>query len=102
MDASLFHTTLIKEFGLESLSPEEQEDYIDQVGELVLQGVLIKSLSALSPEQALQLEAMIDAGKEQEDILHFLQTSIPSFVNLVQDEVAVVKADLAAGMGELD
>lgn len=99
MDATTFHDLLIKEFNLENLPSDEQSDYIDQIGELVLQGVLIKSLAVLDNDQAAQLESFIESGQEAIGILQFLQSSIPGFENLVHDEIKAVQADLAASTG---
>ncbi len=100
MDATTFRELLIKEFSLAELPVDEQTEYVDQLGELVLQGVLIKSLAALDNDQAAQLETFIDSGKEVEEILEFLQSSIPGFIELVNDEIKAVQADLAASMGQ--
>lgn len=97
MDATTFHNTIVTEFGLQSFSTEEQVQYVDQIGEIVLQGVLIKSLSMLDEDQAAMLDNMIDQEKSPEDIMNYLQTAIPGFTNLVTDEVAQVKKDLATG-----
>lgn len=100
MDASTFHTTIITEFALGGLSPEEQMTYIDQIGELVVQGVLIKSLSALDTGHAAQLETLIDEGKSQDEILQFLHSAIPGFNQLITDEIQSVKMDLQTGIGK--
>jgi hypothetical protein len=101
MDATTFHNTIVAEFGLQSFSNEEQTQYVDQIGEIVLQGVLIKSLSILDENQATILDSMIDQEKSPEEIMSYLQTSIPGFNNLVIDEVAQVKKDLATGTANI-
>lgn len=100
MDAATFRELLVKEFNLADLPIDEQTEYVDQIGELVLQGVLIKSLAALDNDQASQLEAFIDSGKEAEEVLEFLRSAIPGFTDLVHDEIKAVQADLAASMGQ--
>lgn len=99
MDATTFHDLLVKEFNLEQLPPDEQSGYVDQIGELVLQGVLIKSLAALDADHAEQLEMVIDSGKESTEILSLLRSSIPGFEQLVTDEIKSVQADITATMG---
>ena len=39
MDASTFHNLIVTEFNLKDLPIDEQIEYVDQIGELVLQGV---------------------------------------------------------------
>lgn len=99
MDAQTFNETLVKEFNLQAYSPEEQQQYIDQLGELVLQGVLVKAFTAISDEQADQMEQALGQGMQPEQMMQMLQSMIPGFNELVRDEVMQVKTDLANGTG---
>lgn len=100
MDASTFRSTIIKEFELQNLSVDEQSDYVNQIGELVLQGVIIKSLSAMDTNHAAELDQIIDQGKEAHEIMHYLESTIPGFADLVRDEIQAIKLDLKTGMGQ--
>ena len=100
MDASTFRSTIIEEFELQNLSPDEQSDYVNQIGELVLQGVIIKSLSAMDTNHASELDHIIDQGKEAHEIMHYLESTIPGFADLVRDEIQAIKLDLKTGMGQ--
>lgn len=99
MDNQQFHEMLVKEFHLETYSPEEQAQYIDQLGELVLQGVLVKAFSAISDEQADQMDQIMNQNASPEQMMAALQSMIPGFAELVKDEVLQVKTDLETGMG---
>ena len=100
MDAATFQSTLVQEFELQNLSPEEQSDYVNQIGELVLQGVIIKSLSAMDTEHTVELDRILDQGKDIRDIMHYLESSVPGFNDLVHDEIQSIKLDLKTGMGQ--
>ncbi len=99
MDAQIFHDTIVKEFNLQAYPPEEQQQYIDQLGELVLQGVLMKSFSAISDEQSEQMEQALGQGMAPEQMMAMLQEMIPGFNELIMDEVIQIKTDLANGTG---
>lgn len=101
MDASTFRSTIITEFELQNLSPDEQSDYVNQIGELVLQGVIIKSLSAMDTNHTAELDHIIDQGKEAHEIMHYLESTIPGFADLVRDEIQAIKLDLKTGMGQV-
>lgn len=100
MDASTFRSTIIEEFDLKNLPEHEQSDYVNQIGELVLQGVIIKSLSAMDTDHVAELDRIIDQGKEAHEIMHYLESSIPGFEDLVRDEIQAIKLDLKTGMGQ--
>ncbi len=92
MDASTLHSTIAQEFGI---STDTDAEYIDQIAELVLQGVLIKSLTVLSESQAAQLEQLDEEGAEPSAVLQFLQSTVPNFSQIIHDEIQNVKTDLA-------
>lgn len=94
MDATIFHNMIINEFGLSQFNSDEQTQYIDYIGELVLQGILIKSLTALNDTQAMNLETLIDQEKQPAEILSFLETNIPGFNDMIKAEIMTVKQDL--------
>lgn len=99
MDASTFRSTIIQEFELQNLTPDEQSDYVNQIGELVLQGVVIKSLAAIDTDHAAELDRLLDQGKQPHEIMHYLESTIPGFNDLIQDEIQSIKLDLKTGMG---
>jgi hypothetical protein len=94
MNATTFHNMIITEFGLTDFGSDDQLQYIDYIGELVLQGILIQSLSALDDAHAAELETLIDQEKESAEILSFLEKNIPSFTDMIKNEIVNVKKDL--------
>ncbi len=99
MDAAAFHDMIVKEFQLQNLSLEEQTGYVDQIGELVLQGVIVKALSALDSQHVAELDQYIDSGKSASEIMSYLRSLVPGLNELINDEVLGIKNDLATGLG---
>ncbi len=99
MDATTFHDMLIKEFQLEQLTADEQKTYVDQIGELVLQGVIVKALSALDAQHVAELDRFIDEGKTPGEVMDYLHDIVPGLSDLIKDEVIVIKAELATETG---
>jgi hypothetical protein len=94
MDATTFHNMIIAEFGLTDFGSDEQSQYIDYIGELVLQGILIQSLSALDDAHAAELETLMDQETESSEIMQFLQKNVPNFTEMIKTEMLNVKKDL--------
>lgn len=99
MDATTFHDTLITEFQLDHLTPDEQKTYIDQIGELILQGVLVKALSALDAQHVAELDRFIDEGKNPGEVMDYLHDIVPGLSELIKDEIIAIKAELASETG---
>ena len=97
MDASTFHSMIATEFGI---SVQIDKEYLDQIAELVLQGVLINSLTSLSDQQAAELESLEDSGAEPAAVVQFLQSAIPNFQELVRQEILTVKGDIGVAQSE--
>jgi hypothetical protein len=95
MDAHTFHTLIVKEFDLSGHPETEQTELIRQIGELVVQGVLSKSLATLSDDQTKMLESLLDQGKEPQDVMDYLAHTISGFSTMVQTEIEQVKKDLS-------
>lgn len=99
MDATTFHDTLVTEFQLDHLTPEEQNAYIDQIGELVLQGVIVKALSVLDAQHVTELDQFIDEGKNPGEVMDYLHEVVPGLSDLIKDEIISIKAELASETG---
>lgn len=96
MDATTFHDMLVTEFQLHTLPVEEQTSYVDQIGELVLQGVIVKALSALDAQHVADLDRFIDEGKNPGQVMEYLHDIIPGLSDLIHDEVIIIKNELAS------
>jgi hypothetical protein len=86
---------IIKNWGLEHMSSEEQESILDKVGTLVFQAVVTRGLSFLSEEDQDNLEKELE-GKEDphQYVLDFLSGHISGFEVLIRDEVESIKRQL--------
>jgi len=86
---------IIKNWGLEHMSSEEQESILDKVGTLVFQAVVSRGLSLLSEEDQEKLDKELE-GKENspEYALDFFNNHISGFEVVIADEVESIKRQL--------
>jgi hypothetical protein len=86
---------IIKEWGLDNMSPEQREDAVDRIGKMLYQAVLVRSLDILSEKEQTDMDSLLDKeGSTIEDVLGFLASKIPTFDTLIAEERAKLKADL--------
>jgi len=95
MDITHFRETLVREFGLDTYPPTEQDQYVEQLGELILQGILIKAVSGMDEAQAQELETIVERDGTPEEIFTYLGSTVQNLENLLLEEIAAVQADLA-------
>jgi hypothetical protein len=85
----------IQEWGLQNRSPEEQADYIERIGRLVYQALLVRSLDLLTDEEQTELDLLLDEEHTTaEDVLVFLASKIPTFEILRKEEIEKIKKDI--------
>ena len=84
---------IIKEFGLEELPEAEQQDVIEQFGDVVFQAVIVRGLAALSEEEKNKLDETLAKDPENPGaMMDFFMATIPNFEAIVQQEVARIRA----------
>src|SRR5579872_6118865 len=86
---------IVTEWGLGGLSEQEQIDYVERIGRLIYQAVLVRSLDILSEVEQEEFDLLLDEDTTTpEDVLAFLQKKIPTFNMLLKDEIQKLKADV--------
>ena len=80
---------IIKEWNLGSLSKEEQKVALENIGKMIYQAILVRSLDILSDGEEEELDTLLDKDTTtMADALAFLKKKIPSFDKLVREEIS--------------
>lgn len=86
---------IIKEWGLESLSKDKQEEMVERIGKLVYQAILVRSLDILSDKDQTEFDLLLDEDTTTpQDVMAFLHKKIPTFEMLLGEEREKLKTDL--------
>lgn len=86
---------IINEWGLTGLSEREQIDYVERIGKLIYQAILVRSLDILSEVEQEEFDLLLDEDTTTpEDVLAFLQKKIPTFQMLLKEEIGKLKDDV--------
>lgn len=86
---------LIAEWKLTNLSEQEQIDFVERVGRLIYQAILVRSLDILSEMEQEELDTLLDKNEiTPEDVLAFLSQKIPTFNLLLKEEIGKLKEDV--------
>lgn len=84
---------VFEELGIDQLPPERQEEVLTAMTEVLLKRLTLKVLEKLTEAQQQEFEAVC-AAKDQEKITKFFGDNVPGYDQLIQDEIAVFKADI--------
>ncbi len=85
---------VIREWGLQSLKPEKQAEMADRIGRLMYQAVLVRALDILSDKEQTEFDLLLEEDSTTpNEVLAFLQSKIPTFEQLANEERNKLKAD---------
>lgn len=77
---------LLKELDFEGIPTEAQNEVVSQLGEIILQSLVVTLYKQLLPEARKEFDALSKAGNP-EHIHEFLEQNIPHVQELMQEEV---------------
>ena len=83
---------IIEDFGLMKMGGDEQDKFIDKIGNLLFESVLERSVDSMDEGLMGEFEECVaHAGEDYQKILNFLKDRIPTFSEIVSDEMARLK-----------
>lgn len=86
---------IIKEWNLDALPTEEQAEAVERIGLILYQALLVKSLDILSEKEQDELDQLMDKDETtSQAVLTFLESKIPTFQSLLNEEKENLKRDL--------
>ncbi len=86
---------IIKEWGLQSMPPEKQEEIIERIGRMLYQAILVRSLDILSEKEQNEFDTILDKDDTTpQNVLAFLESKIPTFQTLLSEEKMSLKRDI--------
>lgn len=78
---------IIDELGLNTLSTEEKEETLVNIGGLIYQNVLMRSLENMPDANQDEFEKLLDNNAKAEDIFNFLNNKVVNFQEIVSEEI---------------
>ncbi len=92
----ILNADLFKELGLENLSPEEKKNVVDEAFKVIMQGLWVRVLEHLTPEEQADVEAKIEGVTDPVEFVSYLKTKVPNLDELLKEEIANYKSVLLA------
>lgn len=90
---------LLKALELESLSPEEQEELLLDLNELVYKGSLMRLVGMMDEKTKADFEKLLDSGASEDDVERFLAARVPDSGRAVEDTIQELRDDILAVTG---
>ncbi len=90
---------MVEEWGLAGFSQEEQDEFIDKIGQALYQSVVMRATDEMSDEQQDIFETFLEQAGEKADlftVLDYLHTNVQGFDDMLAEETEKLKKELLA------
>ncbi len=90
--------TIIRDWGLQEFPPEQQDEYVEQIGQILYQNIVLRATSEMDDAAQEALDAFMTAQGDTVDTakaLDYLKEHCPTFNEIVQEESETLRARMA-------
>ncbi len=98
----LLKIDIFQELGLSDLPEETRNILLDDMTRVIIQGILLRIFENLSPEKQTEFSELFDkvalGEVDSSAIIDFIQTEIPNFEDLLNEEIANYKSLLISNI----
>jgi hypothetical protein len=92
--------TLFDALSIEDLAPEEQEDLLLELEELVFKGTMLRLVERMDDDTRDAFDALMAGDPSEEEVQAFLDTNVPGADQAVEETIAELTNDILAATGE--
>ena len=92
---------LVEALGISSLPNDKQEEMIQQIGVLVYQGALIRSMEYMSDEEVIEFENLTNSNTDPEGVFSFIKSKVENFEQIIKEEAENFLSKSNSIMGQI-
>jgi hypothetical protein len=97
MAQQLLRSNIIQEWGLNDLSPEDQREAINRIGELLIKAIAARAYHYLTEDEKGDLEARLGGNESDlEGTLEYLEKKLPFYDVIVEEETEKLREAITA------
>jgi hypothetical protein len=90
------YSSILEALEVEKMEPDEQEETILELTDLVFSGAMIKIMEQMSEESKKGLFALEDKGASSEEITNYIQKHVFNSDSLILETLEELKEDILA------
>jgi hypothetical protein len=90
---------ILDALGIDDLLPEEQEEMLLELGDLVFRNSLVRLIERMDDATKSDFNLLLDTDPSEEVVMAFLKERIPDADKTVQEAVADLRSDILAVTG---
>lgn len=91
--------TLLDALGIQDLTPEEQEEMLLDLNELIYKGTMVRLIERMDEKTKADFDALMDRDADEEVVEKFLEERVPGADQAVEETVEELRNDILAVTG---
>lgn len=88
--------TLLDAFDLAELEPEEQEEILLDLSDLVFKGTMVRVIEQMDDETRDQFNTLLDSDANEDEVQAFIEKYVPDADALVKETIDELRDDILA------
>lgn len=101
MSQTILEQNIIGTLGLETLSDQEKVAFLSQVGDVLIESVLLRLVADMTPEQEVSLGYYLETSPDSETLLTHLLEHYKDFELILQEEIIAFKEEAITSLAQL-
>ncbi|MDB4992060.1 MAG: hypothetical protein JWL75_305 [Parcubacteria group bacterium] len=93
-------TTLLSSLGIEGLPPDEQEEMLLKLSEVVFKGSLVRMIEQMDEQTKDDFNELLDSDPDDEVVQAFLKERVPDADRIVEEAIQSLTSDILDVTGE--
>ena len=100
MSTDILEKDLTSLFGIDALPPKERDEFLEDIGSLVLESTITRLMTEMDEANQEKLAKLVTNSKSPEKALEDLEKAYPEISKIFEEEVISFKEEAIAVMGE--
>lgn len=86
-------------FGTKEMSEAQRDDFMERVGNIVMEAAVLRLLASLKEEQIEELETHLVDESSPEVLLEYLLSNYPDFSGMIEEEINAFRSEAEEILG---
>ncbi|HEY0010546.1 MAG TPA: DUF5663 domain-containing protein [Candidatus Paceibacterota bacterium] len=91
---------LIEALDIAALQPEEQEELLLDIGDLVFRGSMLRLIERMDDATRAEFDTLLAQDPPEDEVMTFLEKRVPGADTAVEETIADLRSDILAVTGD--
>ena len=88
--------SILEALDIEALAPEEQQELILELGDLVFRGTMLRLIERMDDATQDEFSLLLDRDPQEDEVEQFIKSRVPGADEAVEQTLAELRSDILA------